>query len=404
MAPDSLSNVRAVSAVELHEERIERLPRALRERAWRLADTSSSVERRHNEALRLIHDALMHLASLAFADYRRLRFDDPDENVEKVLLKFDRPWLRDHLELLTCSLKAVPKEQAIICTRKVKLEQGHRLRVAIEALEQAVACDARRVGAYLEAALAQPSARKISVSEFLELVIAYRNGALGHQERTNWTDLDDFYGCLTPVLDEVATELVCHEVIHNALVRRPLATLVHLELSSDGAYVHRCQVDQEGRDDQRRTILAERPITQVWPDSRWKAEIGSRLLLDINDDGDLSILAPFHNFAASAIPPAPLMLPESLGRQTAVVREVLQQTWAYSRGQRTQRTVDASSIAGKLGLERAGLTAILGLLESVLERTEEDPARRATPYRVLPRCGKVWDTCSRLNSVTRNLA
>lgn len=159
MIPDPRSSVRPVSAVEMNEERIERLPRHLRERAWKLADTTTSVERRHNEALRLIHDALMHLASLAFADYRRLRFDDPDEDVEKVLLKFDRPWLRDHLELLTCSLRAVPKDQAVLRTRNLRLEKGEALRRAIGALEQAVACDARRVGASLEAALQQQPAR-----------------------------------------------------------------------------------------------------------------------------------------------------------------------------------------------------------------------------------------------------
>lgn len=367
MAPDSSAGVRSVSAVEVNEERIERLPRPLRERAWKLADGATSVERRHNEALRLIHDALMHLASLAFADYRRLRFNNPSEDVEKVLLKFDRPWLRDHLELLTCSLRAVPADQAVLRTRNLKLEHGDRLRRAMDALEQAVACDARRIGASLEAALHQQPPRKMPVLEFLGLVIDYRNGALGHQERTNWTDLDDFYECMTPVLDEVATEFVCHDVIHDALTCRPLATLTQIELNSDNRFVHRCQVDQQGRDDQRRTIVADRPITQVWCDSRWKAEIGSRLLLDIDGDDELRILSPFHNFAATMPPPAPLVLPEALGRQTAVVREVLQQTWAYSRGQRSERAVDASAIAGKLGLESGDLAAILASLGAVLE-------------------------------------
>lgn len=202
------------------------------------------------------------------------------------------------------------------------------------------------------------------------MVIDYRNGALGHQERTNWTDLEDFYECMTPVLDAVATEFVCHDVIHDALTRRPLATLTHVEPSPNGGYVHRCQVDQEGRDDQRRTIASDRPVTDVWSDSRWKADIGSRLLLDVDDDSDLRILSPFHNFAVAAPPPAPLMLPEALGRQTAVVREVLQQTWAYSRGQRSERAVDASAIAGKLSLESSDLTAILASLEFVLEGPE----------------------------------
>lgn len=357
---------RPLSAVEVNEERIERLPRPLRERAWKLADTTSSVERRHNEALRLIHDALMHLASLAFADYRRLRFHEPDEAVENVLLKFDRPWLRDHLDLLRYSLSAIPREQAVLRTRNLKLAQGDCLRRAIDALEQAVACDARRVGASLDAALQQQPVPKIPVLDFLALVIDYRNGSLGHQERTNWTDLEDFYECMTPVLDTVATEFVCHPEIHRALTARPLATLTDVEVAPSGECTHRCLVDQAGRDEQRRTIVADRAVSDVWPDSRWKVEVGSRLLLEA-DGGDLRILAPFHDFAVALPPPAPLLLPQELDRQTAVVREVLRQTWAYSRGQRAKRSVDASAIAQKVGLESDDVRAILASLESVLE-------------------------------------
>lgn len=361
------------SEVFRHEERIELLPEALRERAWKLADQGTSVERRHNEALRLIHDLIIFLTSLAFAEYRRRRFDAPDERVERALLRFDRPFLSDYCSLLRLSLAAVPESSASQQLTSLKVDDGMRLQRAMRALDQAVAARASRVSEFLDAGA--PPTKRASLQDVLQTVIAYRNGALGHQESTGWTDLTDFYSNLTPIVDRLAVNLLCHDAVYGVVTGFPTGTLLNVELTQSAEYAHRCVIDHDGRR-QRRTIHADARITDLWQDARWRAEEGGRVLMCAHERG-FEILAPLHDFASGEPPPQPLLLPQEIDRQTAVVGEVLRQTWAHSRDEHVSRWIDSTEISKRVGLEHEDVKIHLASLSSVLEGHDASSDRLA---------------------------
>jgi predicted NBD/HSP70 family sugar kinase len=332
---------------------IDRLPRRLGERAWKVYE-SPNVERRHHEALLLLQESVLHLASLAFAAYRRSHLSDPNELVEQILLRYDQPWTRDYAELLRQSL-AASSSPRLLETRKVSLRTAAQLARSVEVLGHAIHTSDRptslRVGPLLDHEFRQGGSQVLKWDAFLNLVVDYRNG-VAHADRTKWTDVSDFYEQFAPLLESVAIEFLCSPEVHKALVRYPTSVLRAVAQASDGRCDQSFVVDAEGRD-QRWVVTTNEPVTASWPDSRWSGEIGGRFLLDCGPEGDpenAEVLGPLHDFLSREPPPVPLRLPEATNRQMAIVGAMLMDTWSWARGERRSPT---------LSLRRVGRSARL---------------------------------------------
>src|SRR5215218_6562673 len=76
------------------QDRAHPLPLPLRQRAHRM-ERAVNLDRRHDEALHLIQDTVLYLASLAFADYRA-RATVPTLGTEELLLRWNHAWFEDY--------------------------------------------------------------------------------------------------------------------------------------------------------------------------------------------------------------------------------------------------------------------------------------------------------------------
>jgi hypothetical protein len=131
------------------------LPPPLRRRYMRVSNASNQ-DRRHDEALHLLQDTVLALASLAFADYRT-RAAKPSLQVEVRLMRWRQgtPWLTDYAELLYEALNATPEPRLLPKNelRSLRFQEAARLQAILPALELAAESRSALAGPAVERAL-----------------------------------------------------------------------------------------------------------------------------------------------------------------------------------------------------------------------------------------------------------
>ncbi|HKG38391.1 MAG TPA: HEAT repeat domain-containing protein [Conexibacter sp.] len=208
----------AMEADAIEADGLPVLPRRLQRRMQRM-EQAHNLDRQHDEALHLMQDTLLYLASLAFADYRA-RAPTPSFEVERMLLRWKHAWLGDYGELLLHALRATPSPLLTSRERRaMRFPAAARLRTAMRGLDAAVrGCATRAAPIVDEMLLGESSA--IGFNEMRATLTGFRNKAYAHVDRTHWDRLDDYLAVVAPLLVSAADELV-----NNPLVRRMLGAL-----------------------------------------------------------------------------------------------------------------------------------------------------------------------------------
>lgn len=199
------------------------LPRALRRGHAKVVDARSQRERR-DAAFYLWQDTLVHLASLAFAEYRRHRLDSPAPRVENVLKKWPRPWAENYAELLRGCLAEGPQPGifAAPLADNLRLKEAEKLRRAVDAVDTAVEAAYPTCATLVERELVRPGKQSIQLGPMLNLFVDYRNKAIGHQDTSKWREIEDLDQVLAPLVQETAFELLANAQVQRVILDHPV--------------------------------------------------------------------------------------------------------------------------------------------------------------------------------------
>ncbi len=273
------------------------LPAPLRRRYLRLSD-AKNLDRRHDEALHLLQDSVLWLASLAFADYRA-RAPMPSLEVETRLMRWRQgtPWLSDYGELLYEALNATPEPRLLPRTtlRSLRFQEAARLKAILPALELAAASRAALARPAVERALSgriQP----LPFREMLNTLIDFRNKAYAHIDRTQLDHADDYLRVVTPILVSTAEEFLQTALIADVLRDLRPGRIVSVETWPSGDEAE-LEVRVDDRDDESLRL------TVSCSNDRWSED---EYVLLSRASGSYEVVERYFNLIADRSAPPPL--------------------------------------------------------------------------------------------------
>ena len=185
------------------------IPTPLRARAKVVVDSNNSLEITYH-ALVLLQQAILYLASLAFAEYRGLA-EKPDLEAELELASYvaRSPTFSNYRTLLRRCVAATGKASKLYPLYNVTVPASRKLNVLRDVSSKRL----RRVGKEYHERIQNLDSPPPKFEAYLEILSNFRNQAFAH---TDWHALDgaeDFFTEAAPVLKQVANEfLTCPEV------------------------------------------------------------------------------------------------------------------------------------------------------------------------------------------------
>jgi hypothetical protein len=247
-------------------------PKDLRD-AYRAVIRRTSAYERHQQLLRLGEVSLAHLASLAFADYRRSRSDDPDAKVEELIGTIPRFTLGQYLALFRLTQKSLGRSEIFGIKRhevNVRLDDARRWMGAIRAVEYA-----RRIGASdIPKVIAEGAPEPVKAIRWLtfwEEFVAYRN-RIAHADSAGWPiDAEGYFDAMVGPLESALVEALRTEYIDFVLLEYPVAALIDIRRSRKG-WSQRFDGEYRGV-----PLLVE--IERDEPPQAWESEVGCSYVL-----------------------------------------------------------------------------------------------------------------------------
>ena len=250
---------------------------------------------RHHQLLRLGETSLSYLAALAFADYRRLRGDDPVSEVEAAVGAMDRATAGDYMSLFRVSQRTLGREEIFGIRRyeiNVKLEHAQRLAAAVRAIEHARRIRAQDVERVVEEGLRQ-SVKAVRWLGFWDHFVEYRNRVI-HADDKSWpVDAVGYYEVMTPLLESALVEALRTEYIAHVLLEYPVARLVSVERSYD-SWTLRFDGEYRG------APLVTQVSTES-PPHAWQSELDKKYIL-ARANGGWSVYSRFYDLRAGELP------------------------------------------------------------------------------------------------------
>ena len=289
-------------------------PRPIRE-AYRSALRRPSLAERHQQLLRLGEIALAHLASLAFADYRRSRAGDADEKVEEYLRSTKRFTMGQYVAVFRQTQRALGRQEIFGLKRyevNVRLENAQRWISAVRAVEHAQKIGATDVRRVVDEGLRQP-AKGVRWLAFWDELVTYRN-RIAHADAHGWPiDAVGYYDAMAPVLEAALVDALRTEYISDVLLEYPVSDLVEVRRSSSG-WVQRFDGEYHG------VPLMEEVVRDAPPEP-WESEIGCPYVLERAGSGwsphsryfDLSLAVPAPLVQGTARQPSDASIPPTAG-------------------------------------------------------------------------------------------
>ena len=247
-------------------------PKALRE-AYRAAVRRNSAGERHAQLLRLGEVSIIHLTSLAFADYRRSRVDDPDPAVEEFIATNTRLTLGLYLALFRLSQKALGRSEIFGIQRhevNVRLDSARRWLSAVRSVEYAHRVGATDIEKVIEEGLKEPT-KAIRWLTFWDEFVRYRN-RIAHPDSTGWySDAAGYYEAMVGPLESALVEALRTEYIEVVLLEYPIAELVDIRRTRTG-WMQRFDGEYRG-------VPLLETIERAGPPERWESDIGCQYVL-----------------------------------------------------------------------------------------------------------------------------
>lgn len=285
----------AATAVELNPALAKDYPRPIRE-AYVAAVRRSHMIERHQQLLRLGEVGISYLASLAFADYRQARRDNPDPAVEEWLAGRSRLTGGEYLRSFRLAQKASGHPEMFGIKRyevDTKLPAASRLAAAVAAVDYAQRVGARDVRMAIEEGLKNPQ-KGVRWLRFWDDFIEYRNRVI-HAHDKGWpVEAAGYYESMTPLLEAALVEALTTEYIGHVLLEHPVAQLRSVtrvgaswNLALDGEYLGA-------------PLIVD--MRRAEPPSPWESEVGASYVLGRGDGGEWRLWARFYNFKEEGVP------------------------------------------------------------------------------------------------------
>jgi L-threonine kinase len=265
---------------------------------------------KHKGLLDFAEAALGYLASLSLSDYRT-RCSELAGNVESAIERLrEKPLAMGHLlDLFSASATAMadPIVPSAELPSDARLDGMRRFQAAVSAIDAAVAGLSPAASPSVLNVAHHVENAQLGAAEHTDWwdgwsrLINYRNRVTHAAGRHRWpTGSDDYWEVMSPLLHEAVVALLAQDVVVDAVVRHPVATISLLSQKESGEYAHLVCGEDRGMLFQKE-IVAATPVTERWPE-RWAATTATSYVLDPAPDG-WSIHSPFWDLR-TGLPPA----------------------------------------------------------------------------------------------------
>lgn len=295
-------------------------PEPIRKRAM-VAEGATPGYSRHDAVFHLATAALTHICALAFAQYRRERWREPDAKVEATLTALREPNVGAYKDLFILCQAASPSGPfAKKTTSDIRVKETVRLQNATVVIQQAVDSRAEKLAPLFKkdqrrGKKADQQAGSRTWFQFWELFALYRNKVIGHPESSLWTQFADFWEVVPPLFEAAVVEALTVGGIAHVFQDFPVMELKGVKPTGRGVYVHEFRGEWQRRS-RGPKIEQSRAVTDVWPHPQWQAAIGEQFVLRLPEEQSangpsLEIYALFYDLLGRTEPP-PSLLCETL--------------------------------------------------------------------------------------------